>query len=42
MPTLAPATLKKIFQTAKRFLLWAKMTYPREFRDLPMAWIDAL
>ena len=41
-PTLAPATLKKIFQTAKRFLLWAKMTYPREFRDLPMAWIDAL
>lgn len=39
---LAPATLKKIFQTAKRFLLWAKMTYPREFRDLPMAWIDAL
>lgn len=38
----APSTLKKIMRTTKRFLLWLKMTYPREFRDVPMTWIDAL
>jgi integrase len=38
----APSTLKKIMRTTKRFLLWLKMTYAREFRDLPMSWIEAL
>ena len=38
----APSTLKKIIRTTKRFLLWLKMTYVRDFRDLPMTWIDAL
>jgi integrase len=38
----AAATQRKILQTAKRLLRWAKLTYPREYRDLPMAWIDAL
>lgn len=42
LPTLAPASLKKIFQTAKRFFLWAKATYPREFQAMPIAWIDTL
>ncbi len=39
---LAPATLKKIVQIAKRLFGWLKMTYAREFRELPMSWIDAL
>jgi integrase len=38
----AAATHRKIVQNAKRLLSWAKLTYPREYRDLPMAWIDAL
>jgi integrase len=38
----APSTLRKIIRTTKRFLLWLKMTYVRDFRDLPMTWIDAL
>ncbi|MBI5304881.1 MAG: tyrosine-type recombinase/integrase [Chloroflexi bacterium] len=42
LPAFAPVTLRKIFQTAKRFFLWAKTTYPREFQAMPMAWIDAL
>ena len=40
--TLSPVTLKKIMQTVKRFLIWLKMTYAREFRDVTTAWIDAL
>ena len=39
---LSSTTLKKIIQLAKRFLTWAKMTYPREFRAMPVAWIEAL
>jgi len=39
---LAPATLKKIVNTAKRFFRWAKGTYPREFQSLPKRWIDTL
>ncbi len=38
----APSTLKKIIQTAKRFFVWLKMTYPREYREVSMAWIEAL
>ena len=40
--TLSPSTLKKIIQTVKRLLTWLKMTYPREFRDMSVAWIEAL
>lgn len=40
--TFASVTVKKIFQTAKRFFLWAKTTYPRDFQAMPMAWMDAL
>jgi integrase len=39
---LAPLTVKKIFQTAKRFFTWARTTYPRDFRSVPMSWIEAL
>jgi hypothetical protein len=39
---LAPATLKKVIQTTKRFFTWLKMTYPREFHGLPQTWIEAL
>jgi hypothetical protein len=34
---LASATVRKVIQTAHRFFLWAKMTYPREFRDVSTA-----
>jgi integrase len=40
--TLAPATLKKIIQTTKRFFTWLKLNYPHEFRGLPQSWIEAL
>ncbi len=40
--SLSSATLKKIIQTVKRFMTWLKMTYPREFREMPVAWIEAL
>ena len=39
---LAPATLKKVIQTVKRFFTWVKLTYPREYRNLSTAWIDTL
>ncbi|HLF24949.1 MAG TPA: tyrosine-type recombinase/integrase [Anaerolineae bacterium] len=39
---LAAATLKKIVQTARRFLTWAKANHAHEFRALPNAWIDEL
>jgi integrase len=38
----AAATQKKIIQNAKRLFTWAKMTYPREYRELPMSWIETL
>ncbi len=38
----AAATQKKIVQTARRLFTWAKLTYPRDFHQLPMAWIDAV
>ncbi len=39
---LAPTTLKKIVQTSKRFLTWAKLNHPRDFRSLSAAWIEDL
>ncbi len=41
-PSFAPVTLKKIFQTAKRFFIWAKTTHPRDFRGVQLEWIEAL
>ena len=38
----APATIKKVFQLARRFYTWAKMMHPGEFRSVPPAWIEAL
>lgn len=40
--SLDPDTLKKIIQTAKRFLTWLKMKYPQEFRELSIDWINEL
>lgn len=40
--TLAPSTAAKIVRTAKRFLRWLKVNHPKEFRHLPMSWIEAL
>jgi integrase len=40
--SLAPATLKKVVNTTKRFLTWAKLTYPTEFKGLSQLWIDSL
>jgi len=40
--SFAPITLKKIFQTSKRFFTWARTTYPRDFRAVPLNWIEAL
>jgi integrase len=39
---LAPVTVKKIFQTAKRFFTWAKTKYPSDFREIAVDWIEAL
>ena len=38
----APVTIKKIFQIARRFFTWAKMTHSTEFRLITPAWIDSL
>jgi site-specific recombinase XerC len=40
--SLAPATLKKTVQVARAFLGWVKSEHPRDFKDLPKAWIDGL
>ena len=40
--SFAPITLKKIFQTSKRFFTWARTAYPRNFRAVPLEWIEAL
>ncbi len=39
---LAPATAKKVIQVGRRFLTWAKLTYPAEMDSLPQLWIDSL
>jgi integrase len=40
--TLSHSSLKKIAQMSKRFFVWAKMTFPRKFRELPLSWVDVL
>jgi integrase len=39
---LSLTTQKKIINTSKRFLVWAKDTNPNKFKKLSKAWIDAL
>jgi integrase len=39
---LAQETLRKIVLTCKRFFVWMKTTYPRQFKDLSTAWIETL
>lgn len=39
---LAGETQKKILELTRRFFLWAKSAYPREFGGLPMSWIETL
>lgn len=39
---LAGKTQKKILELTRRFLLWGKLEYPREFGGLPMNWIETL
>jgi hypothetical protein len=40
--TLAGTTQKKILDNSKRFLRWAKATFPCELNCLPAVWIDTL
>ena len=39
---LKPETLKKIVQTSKALLKWARLNYARQVRGLPASWIEAL
>lgn len=39
---LTPTSTRRIIQCARRFFVWAKITFPREFRALPTAWIERL
>lgn len=39
---LTPASVRKVIQCARRFYVWAKITFPGEFRDVPIAWIETL
>ncbi len=39
---LAPNTYKKIVNTTKRFLRWAKLAHPKEFKDITPDFIDSL
>ncbi len=36
------ATVRKILQVSRRLLLWAKRTYPNEFRSLSSNWLDTM
>lgn len=39
---LATSTQKKVLDTSKRFLIWAKRTYPRELNTISLDWIETL
>jgi hypothetical protein len=41
-PSLAPVSQKKIIKVARRFFNWAKATYPKDFHELPIGWIETL
>ncbi|GAG11225.1 unnamed protein product, partial [marine sediment metagenome] len=40
--SLANTSKKKIIGCAKRLFNWAKMNYPRKFKEISNAWIDTL
>jgi integrase len=40
--TLAFETQKKIIEISKRFFIWAKATYPKEFTKVTLTWIETL
>ena len=40
--TLAFESQKKIIEISKRFFIWAKATYPREFTKITLSWIETL
>lgn len=40
--SLAPLTMKKIFQIARRFYAWSKMEHPKDFSRLSLIWVNAL
>lgn len=40
--TLAYESQKKIIEISKRFFIWAKATYPREFTKVTLSWIETL
>jgi integrase len=39
---LASATQKKIIEIGKRFFVWCKQSYPKEFGSLTTAWLESL
>ena len=39
---LAPKSQKKTIEICRRFLQWAKTTYPNDLKSLPLAWIESL
>ena len=39
---IAYETQKKIIETSKRFFIWAKATYPKEFSKVTLTWIETL
>ena len=40
--SLAFESQKKIIEISKRFFIWAKATYPREFSRVALSWIETL
>ena len=40
--TLAHESQKKIVEISKRFFIWAKATYPKEFTKVTLSWIETL
>ncbi len=40
--TLAFESQKKIIEISKRFFIWAKATYPKEFTKVTLTWIETL
>ena len=40
--SLAFESQKKIIEISKRFFIWAKATYPREFSHVTLSWIETL
>ena len=41
-PPLAFESQKKIIEISKRFFIWAKATYPKEFSKVTLTWIETI